>query len=160
MARTRCAIVLGGGLAGRPAATVLARYVDDVTVVDRGGFPDDLQPRKGFPQGRRALESGNDAIPEGRDLIAVVGSACRLPPAGNPGEFWRLLADGVDVVTEFSADRWAEALPAIQNWRPVSRTTLAAARSSTGSMNSTRSSSASHRTRRLTWIRGSGWRSS
>ncbi|HEY0699604.1 MAG TPA: beta-ketoacyl synthase N-terminal-like domain-containing protein, partial [Micromonospora sp.] len=54
--------------------------------------------------------SGTDPTTDGRHLVAVVGLACRFPRAENPAEFWRLLADGVDAVTEFPADRWAEAL--------------------------------------------------
>ena len=32
------------------------------------------------------------------DAIAVVGLACRVPAANDPGAFWRLLRDGVDAV--------------------------------------------------------------
>jgi acyl transferase domain-containing protein/acyl-CoA synthetase (AMP-forming)/AMP-acid ligase II/acyl carrier protein/NAD(P)-dependent dehydrogenase (short-subunit alcohol dehydrogenase family) len=38
--------------------------------------------------------------------IAVVGMGCRFPGASGPDEFWRLLRDGVDAVTEIPADRW------------------------------------------------------
>lgn len=39
--------------------------------------------------------------------IAVVGVGCRFPGADNPGEFWRLLRDGVDAVTAALPSRWA-----------------------------------------------------
>ena len=44
--------------------------------------------------------------------IAVVGIGCRLPGAPNgPDDFWRLLHDGVDAVTEVPITRWdADAL--------------------------------------------------
>ncbi|KJS58851.1 type I polyketide synthase, partial [Streptomyces rubellomurinus] len=64
-----------------------------------------------------SAEFGPDRMPRagespraGREPIAVVGLACRLPGAATPDAYWRLLADGVDAVTEFPADRWAEAL--------------------------------------------------
>ena len=41
--------------------------------------------------------------------VAVVGMSCRLPGAGDPDEFWRLLRAGVDAVAEVPADRWPDA---------------------------------------------------
>jgi len=39
--------------------------------------------------------------------IAVIGTGCRLPGSVNsPDDFWRLLRDGVDAITEAPADRW------------------------------------------------------
>ncbi len=38
-----------------------------------------------------------------RSAIAIVGIACRLPGAGSPDAFWRLLRDGVNAVREVSA---------------------------------------------------------
>ncbi|MGO9652718.1 amino acid adenylation domain-containing protein [Mycobacterium sp.] len=38
--------------------------------------------------------------------IAIVGIGCRFPAADGPAAFWRLLADGVDAITEISPDRW------------------------------------------------------
>jgi acyl transferase domain-containing protein len=44
---------------------------------------------------------------ETREPIAVIGMGCRLPGgAHEPETFWRLLADGVDAVTEVPAGRW------------------------------------------------------
>jgi acyl transferase domain-containing protein len=39
--------------------------------------------------------------------VAIVGIGCRFPGARGPGEFWRLLAGGVDAITEVPADRWS-----------------------------------------------------
>ena len=41
-----------------------------------------------------------------RDSIAIVGMACRFPGAGTPAEFWEILRQGRDVVSEINADRW------------------------------------------------------
>ncbi len=34
--------------------------------------------------------------------IAIIGISCRFPMAGNPDEFWQLLRDGIDCITELS----------------------------------------------------------
>ncbi|MGK7908958.1 MAG: SDR family NAD(P)-dependent oxidoreductase [Synechococcus sp.] len=38
--------------------------------------------------------------------IAIIGIGCRFPGAENPEEFWELLRDGVDAITEVPSDRW------------------------------------------------------
>jgi acyl transferase domain-containing protein/acyl-CoA synthetase (AMP-forming)/AMP-acid ligase II/acyl carrier protein len=38
--------------------------------------------------------------------IAIVGIGCRFPGAEGPADFWRMLCDGVDAVSEVPADRW------------------------------------------------------
>ncbi|WP_299556586.1 type I polyketide synthase [uncultured Mycolicibacterium sp.] len=38
--------------------------------------------------------------------IAIIALACRFPGASDPEAFWRLLADGVDAITEVPADRF------------------------------------------------------
>jgi acyl transferase domain-containing protein/surfactin synthase thioesterase subunit len=40
------------------------------------------------------------------EQIAIIGVGCRVPGAENPDEFWRLLQDGTDAVTEVPRDRW------------------------------------------------------
>ena len=44
-------------------------------------------------------------IPSG-DALAIVGLACRLPHAADPGEFWKLLRDGKEAITQAPAGRW------------------------------------------------------
>src|SRR5689334_23658858 len=48
------AVVLGGGLAGMLAASVLVRHFDEVTVVERDKLPDGPGTRSGVPQARHA----------------------------------------------------------------------------------------------------------
>ncbi|MEU3895230.1 type I polyketide synthase [Streptomyces sp. NPDC045251] len=38
--------------------------------------------------------------------IAIIGMGCRFPRANGPDEFWRLLHDGVDAISEVPPDRW------------------------------------------------------
>jgi acyl transferase domain-containing protein/acyl-CoA synthetase (AMP-forming)/AMP-acid ligase II/NADPH:quinone reductase-like Zn-dependent oxidoreductase/short-subunit dehydrogenase/acyl carrier protein len=54
-------------------------------------------------QGRRSAEP---AQINGADPIAIVGIGCRFPGADGLEEFWRLLRDGVDAITEIPRDRW------------------------------------------------------
>ena len=41
--------------------------------------------------------------------VAIVGMSCRFPGAANLEAYWRLLANGVDAITEVPVDRWASA---------------------------------------------------
>ncbi|HEX2051780.1 MAG TPA: thioester reductase domain-containing protein [Actinomycetota bacterium] len=56
-------------------------------------------------QGRvEELESRRDE-PPAAEPIAVVGLGCRMPRAGDPTAFWKLLRDGVDATREFPSER-------------------------------------------------------
>jgi amino acid adenylation domain-containing protein/thioester reductase-like protein len=54
-------------------------------------------------------ETARDASP-GRvpapEPIAIVGIGCRFPGAPGPAEYWALLRDGIDAITEVPASRW------------------------------------------------------
>jgi len=41
-----------------------------------------------------------------QEPIAIVGIGCRFPGAPSPAEYWALLRDGIDAVTEVPASRW------------------------------------------------------
>ncbi|MFJ9821940.1 type I polyketide synthase, partial [Streptomyces sp. NPDC101151] len=51
------------------------------------------------------MKSSDSAILR-NGAIAVIGMSCRFPQASNPAEFWRLLRDGVDAVSEMPPERW------------------------------------------------------
>ena len=38
--------------------------------------------------------------------IAIIGMSCRLPGANTPAEFWQLLHNGQDLISEIPSDRW------------------------------------------------------
>ncbi|MBV9229928.1 MAG: AMP-binding protein [Chloroflexi bacterium] len=56
-----------------------------------------------------ALESSSlprDGSKPETDAIAIIGLSCRFPGAENPEEFWQMLRDGVDGITEVPEKRW------------------------------------------------------
>lgn len=52
---------------------------------------------------RAKLESLEGARTE---PLAVIGMACRFPGADSPTDFWKLLMDGRDAISEVPSDRW------------------------------------------------------
>ncbi|WP_447002577.1 FAD-dependent oxidoreductase [Saccharothrix isguenensis] len=83
------AVVLGGGLAGMLAASVLARHADTVTVVDSDVFPMVPAPRRGLPQGRHShmfmaggAEALDDLLPGTVDALVAGGANRRGMPWG------------------------------------------------------------------------------
>ena len=49
-----------------------------------------------------------DAVKQSqREPIAIVGMSGRFPGASNCDEFWELLYNGVDAVTEIPPERWS-----------------------------------------------------
>lgn len=58
-----------------------------------------------------AIKRFRESTPEwslaGAEPIAITGIGCRFPGgASSPEEFWRMLQDGVDAVTQVPAERW------------------------------------------------------
>ncbi len=53
------------------------------------------------------LQSEVDALKYAHsEPIAIIGMGCRFPGANNPIEFWQLLRDGVDAISEVPKNRW------------------------------------------------------
>ncbi|WP_433263431.1 FAD-dependent oxidoreductase [Actinosynnema sp. CS-041913] len=110
------AVVLGGGLAGMLAASVLARHLDAVTVVERDVLPEGPAFRAGLPQGRHA------------HLLMSGGARCveRLLP----GTLDRLTAAGAhrvgipDDLVSLSSQGWLRRFPEMQFMITCSRPLL------------------------------------
>ncbi|WP_404196816.1 FAD-dependent oxidoreductase [Streptomyces tauricus] len=69
----RSAIVVGGGMTGMLAASVLARHAD-VTIIERDLLPDGPRPRKGLPQARHAHVLWSGGVKALEELLpGVVG---------------------------------------------------------------------------------------
>src|SRR3954469_22281917 len=60
------------------------------------------------PQNTTALPSGDEMLADQqREPIAIIGVGCRFPGGANDSEqFWHLLTDGVDAITDVPEDRW------------------------------------------------------
>src|SRR3954469_11238884 len=60
------------------------------------------------PQNTTALPCGDEMLADHqREPIAIIGVGCRFPGGANDSEqFWHLLTDGVDAITDVPEDRW------------------------------------------------------
>ncbi|MEK6320974.1 MAG: SDR family NAD(P)-dependent oxidoreductase [Acidobacteriota bacterium] len=66
-----------------------------------------LSQHLAYPAGTAGSIAGyNESAEAPKEPIAIIGLGCRFPGASNPSEFWKLLCDGVDAITEVPADRW------------------------------------------------------
>ena len=54
------------------------------------------------------LEISRPEVTSQQEDIAIIGMGCRFPGANNPVEFWQLLREGRDAITQ--SDRWSEAI--------------------------------------------------
>lgn len=79
---------------------------DEVATPPAGGDRRDVL--KGALNAIERLQGRIDAADYARhEPIAIVGMSCRLPgDVEDPEAYWRLLADGRDVISEVPADRW------------------------------------------------------
>ncbi len=67
----------------------------------------ELSPTKKALLALRQMQSKLEALENAKyEPIAVVGMGCRFPGANNPEEFWQLLRDGKDSITEVPDGRW------------------------------------------------------
>ena len=66
-----------------------------------------LRARVAFLEGQVQTGAAPPDHPPGEsDAIAVVGSGCRFPGASSPDEFWKLLCEGTDAISEIPPGRF------------------------------------------------------
>lgn len=66
-----------------------------------------LSPTKRALQAIQTLQAKVEALERAKHQpIAVIGLGCRFPGANNPAEFWDLLQNGKEAITEVPSDRW------------------------------------------------------
>ena len=69
--------------------------------------PASLSPAKRALPEIRELRAQLDAARRERDApVAIVGMGCRYPGAQDIGEFWDMLTNGRDAITEVPGSRW------------------------------------------------------
>jgi acyl transferase domain-containing protein len=74
--------------------------------ISKGG--EQLSPLQKAAYALKEMRSKLDAMEHSQnEPIAIIGMSCRFPGANNPEEFWQLLHEGVDAVTEIPAERWS-----------------------------------------------------
>jgi acyl transferase domain-containing protein/acyl-CoA synthetase (AMP-forming)/AMP-acid ligase II/acyl carrier protein len=105
----RLQALLGGALKFRPAAVFnhptvirLTRYLLSALFAEEAASPEGGRS----VAGSAASAAGDDRAAGGARGIAIVGIGCRVPGAEGPEEFWRLLDEGVDAISEVPPDRW------------------------------------------------------
>ncbi|WP_246257916.1 type I polyketide synthase [Amycolatopsis anabasis] len=104
---SRDAVELSGALEELLDRTLPTTLLWEHPTIDRlaaalTGEPEAAAPESAAPE---AAEPGDPAD----DPIAVVGLGCRLPGGvTGPDEFWRMLTEGRDAITEVPGERWAD----------------------------------------------------
>lgn len=91
------AVVLGASISGLLAARVLSEFYDRVTVVERDTLPEDVDNRRGVPQGRHVhvlLASGSDAVEQlfPGILDAFLGDGAVELSTDRLSDFWQVLS--------------------------------------------------------------------
>lgn len=76
-----------------------------VKAAENAGQRDGAEGQEGYaPRVDGGISGGGTARDED---IAIVGMSCRFPNGGNSAEeYWKLLIDGIDGITEVPEDRW------------------------------------------------------
>jgi acyl transferase domain-containing protein/SAM-dependent methyltransferase/acyl carrier protein len=99
---SREAVILSGDLQdwlGRPLSPTLLYEFPTIDSL-AAHLGNEMQPEQAnaAPLADKQLSS--------REPIAIVGMSCRFPGARSVGEFWRLLRDGQDAISEVPGERW------------------------------------------------------
>ncbi|MBD8525894.1 SDR family NAD(P)-dependent oxidoreductase [Pseudomarimonas arenosa] len=101
---------LGGAKAAAPAAKVPANVPPPAVSAVADGTAVSQFARR-FREAYRNQSSYRD------EDIAVVGMSCRIAGANNPDEFWRMLDEGRDMISEIPQERWDwRDYPGVSRW--------------------------------------------
>ena len=69
--------------------------------------PDNLSPTKKALLALQKMQQKLDAVEKQKhEPIAIIGVGCRFPGANNPEQFWQLLAEGKNAITEVPESHW------------------------------------------------------
>ncbi|GAB3494300.1 type I polyketide synthase [Amycolatopsis cihanbeyliensis] len=109
---SRDAVALSGALEELLDRTLPTTLLWDHPTIDRlaialTGTGEPSLPPPVLAQPRPEVDATHATDPE--DAIAVIGLGCRLPGGVHgPEQFWTLLTEGKDAITEVPPDRWAD----------------------------------------------------
>lgn len=104
---------VSGAKAAKPAAKIAADAASQPAVQEPAGSggASVSQFARRFREAYRNRSSYRD------EDIAVVGMSCRIAGANNPDEFWRMLDEGRDMISEIPSDRWDwRDYPGVSRW--------------------------------------------
>ncbi len=99
------AVSLSGELAewlGQPLSPTLIYDYPTIEALAKS-LTNKIPPSYPVSKGENRSQRGGDFQSE---AIAIIGVGCRFPKAKNPNEFWQLLKNGVDAITEIPTSRW------------------------------------------------------
>jgi malonyl CoA-acyl carrier protein transacylase len=97
---SREAITISGELEewlGRSLSPTLIYEYPNITALAKFLAGDSAQPEPAQPESAGTTQS---------EPLAIIGLGCRFPGAHGPEEFWQLLRDGVNAITEVPRERW------------------------------------------------------
>nr|VFK55470.1 MAG: malonyl CoA-acyl carrier protein transacylase [Candidatus Kentron sp. TUN]VFK61399.1 MAG: malonyl CoA-acyl carrier protein transacylase [Candidatus Kentron sp. TUN] len=73
----------------------------------------DAQKPNEIPESHISMSGFHTRKSVNTDPIAIIGLSCRFPKAKNPDEFWQVLKNGVDTITEVPSSRRMPSEPAV-----------------------------------------------
>ncbi|HWQ35153.1 MAG TPA: amino acid adenylation domain-containing protein [Blastocatellia bacterium] len=97
---SREAITISGELEewlGRSLSPTLIYEYPNITALAKYLAGDSAQPEPALSESTGTMHS---------EPLAIIGIGCRFPGAHGPEEFWQMLRDGVNAITEVPRDRW------------------------------------------------------
>ena len=105
------------GVNGAKAATPAAKIAADASSQPAAHEPVIAGGATVSQFARRFREAYRNRSSYRDEDIAVVGMSCRIAGANNPDEFWRMLDEGRDMISEVPSDRWDwRDYPGVSRW--------------------------------------------